>query len=52
MAFADDRAALGDGRILGDRAAAISRLSAEGLEVHTVARDAGRLVAISAETTT
>jgi NADP-dependent 3-hydroxy acid dehydrogenase YdfG len=50
MAFSDYRTALVTGASSGIGAATVRRLSAEGLEVHAVARDAGRLAAVSAET--
>jgi NADP-dependent 3-hydroxy acid dehydrogenase YdfG len=50
MAFSDYRTALVTGASSGIGAATVRRLSAEGLEVHAVARDAGRLAAMSAET--
>jgi NADP-dependent 3-hydroxy acid dehydrogenase YdfG len=50
MAFSDYRTALVTGASLGIGAATVRRLSAEGLEVHTAGRDAGRLKALSAET--
>ena len=50
MAFSDYRTALVTGASSGIGAATVRRLSAEGLEVHALARDAGRLAAMSAET--
>jgi NADP-dependent 3-hydroxy acid dehydrogenase YdfG len=50
MAFSDYRTALVTGASSGIGAATVRRLSAEKLEVHAVARDAGRLAAVSAET--
>ena len=50
MAFSDYRTALVTGASSGIGAATVRRLSAEGLEVHAVARDAGRLAALSADT--
>jgi NADP-dependent 3-hydroxy acid dehydrogenase YdfG len=50
MAFSDYRTALVTGASSGIGAATVRRLSAEGLEVHALARDAGRLKALSAET--
>ncbi len=50
MAFSDYRTALVTGASSGIGAATVRCLSAEGLEVHAVGRDAGRLTALSAET--
>jgi NADP-dependent 3-hydroxy acid dehydrogenase YdfG len=50
MAFSDYRTALVTGASSGIGAATVRCLSAEGLEVHAVGRDAGRLKALSAET--
>ena len=50
MGFANDRAALVTGASSGIGAAAIGRPSAEGREVHALARDAARLAAVSAAT--
>ena len=50
MAFSNYRTALVTGASSGIGAATVRRLSAEGLEVHAVARDAGRLAALSADT--
>jgi NADP-dependent 3-hydroxy acid dehydrogenase YdfG len=50
MGFSDYRTALVTGASSGIGAATVRRLSAEGLEVHAAARDAGRLAAVSAET--
>ncbi|MCP3468768.1 SDR family oxidoreductase [Bradyrhizobium sp. CCGUVB1N3] len=50
MGFADFRTALVTGASSGIGAATVRRLCAEGLEVYAVARDEGRLAALSAET--
>lgn len=50
MGFSDYRTALVTGASSGIGAATVRRLSAEGLEVYAVARDAARLNALSTET--
>src|SRR5215470_4388077 len=50
MAFSDYRRALVTGASSGIGAATVRRLSADGLEVHAVGRDADRLAALSTQT--
>ena len=50
MGFSDYRTALVTGASSGIGAATVRRLSAEGLDVHAVGRDAGKVVALSNET--
>jgi NADP-dependent 3-hydroxy acid dehydrogenase YdfG len=50
MGFSDYQTALVTGASSGIGAAAVRRLSAEGLEVYAIGRDAGRLATLSTET--